>query len=70
MKIQLLALITISLISSSVFADFQCYAKDAGGHMWSSAGSTQDRATAVAMSFCSSFSPDGSSCQPAQCTSK
>jgi hypothetical protein len=53
--------------SINAFAAYECYAGDKGGHMWKSAGSTEERATAVAMSFCTGYSPDSASCQFKKC---
>ncbi len=62
-------LICLSLFSLNVSAGVQCFVKDKGGHMWASEGSTEDRATAVAMSFCSAYSPNSTSCQFNRCIS-
>lgn len=65
--LKLLLCISVSTFSFNAFAQWQCYVNDKGGHTWRSEGSTKDRATAVAMSFCSSSSPDSKSCQFNQC---
>ena len=57
----------LCLFSVNVHADWLCYTVDKNGHFWRSTGMTQDRAVAVAMSFCSAHSPDGKSCQPSKC---
>lgn len=46
---------------------WQCYAVDQGGHFWKSTGMTQKRASAVAMSFCGAYSPNGKTCQVSKC---
>jgi hypothetical protein len=51
-------------------ANWQCYAADSGGHYWTSEGSTQERANAVALSFCSAYSPDSTSCHMSKCLEK
>jgi hypothetical protein len=60
----------LSMLSVNAFAEYECYAGDKGGHLWASTGSTQERATAVAMSFCSGYSPDSASCQVNKCVTK
>lgn len=60
----------LCLISLNAYADWECYTVDQGGHYWMSTGMTQERAVAVAMSFCSSHSPNGKSCQPSKCMEK
>ncbi len=73
MKLTLWKFILISSLSALTFntyADWQCYANDSGGHYWTSTGTTQDRATAVALSFCSAYSPDSGSCQVSKCLTK
>lgn len=65
---KIITVIALSLSATHAFADWQCYASDKSGHTWASGGSTQERATAVAMSFCSSFSHEGGTCQPTKCT--
>jgi hypothetical protein len=62
-------LISLSITSFQASAGWQCFVKDKGGHMWASEGSTEDRATAVAMSFCSAYSPNSTSCQFNRCIS-
>ena len=57
----------LSLLSLNAYADWECFAGDAGGHFWKSTGMIQERAVAVAMSFCSSFSPNGDSCHEDKC---
>lgn len=57
----------LSMVSLNAFAEWQCYARDKGGHMWKSEGSTEERATAVAMSFCSGYSPDSATCKISKC---
>jgi len=56
-----------SLFSTNAFAQYQCFVRDKGGHMWASDGSTEDRATTVAMSFCSAYSPNSSTCEFNRC---
>lgn len=63
----ILMIALISAFSVNAYADWQCYANDQGNHWWTSPGMTQERASAVAMSFCSSFSPNGKSCQVSKC---
>lgn len=60
----------LCLFSLNVYADWECYTVDQGGHYWRSTGMTQDRAIAVAMNFCSAHSPNGKSCQPSKCLEK
>lgn len=70
MKIQYLKVVLLclfSMVTLNANADWQCYAADKNGHFWKSEGSTQDRASAVAMSFCSAYSPDGPTCQIDKC---
>lgn len=57
----------LSMFALNAYAEWQCYAVDAGGHYWKSTGQTQDRANAVAMNFCTAHSPNGSSCQTDKC---
>lgn len=52
----------VSTFSFNAFAQFQCYVNDKGGHFWRSEGSTEDRATTIAMNFCKAYSPNSSSC--------
>lgn len=61
------ALTTLSL---NAYAEWQCYVVDQGGHYWTSPGSTQERATAVALSFCSAYSPNGHTCHMSKCLEK
>ena len=63
-------IISLSMLSINASAGFQCFVKDQGGHQWASEGSTEDRATAVAMSFCSAYSPNSTSCQFNRCYSR
>lgn len=56
-----------SIFSINSYALWQCYAADKGGHFWESKGLTQENAQAVALSFCKSFSPHGTSCEPRKC---
>lgn len=63
-------LISLSALSLNATAGMQCFVKDSGGHMWASEGSTEDRATAVAMSFCSAYSPNSASCQFNRCVNQ
>jgi len=60
-------LLIFSSLSMNAYAQFECFAGDKGGHYWTSTGQTQDRATAVAMSFCTAYSPDSASCQITKC---
>lgn len=60
-------LTSLSILSLNASANVQCFVKDKGGHMWASEGSTEDRATAVAQSFCSAYSPNGATCQFSRC---
>ncbi len=57
----------LSTFNFNAYAEMQCFVKDKGGHMWASEGSTEERATAVAMSFCSAYSPNSASCQFNRC---
>lgn len=66
--IKSLLLVSLSIAASNSFAELQCYVSDVKGHTWGSAGSTEERAYAVAQSFCESFSPDSSTCKPTKCT--
>lgn len=59
--------VSLSLFSVNASAEYQCFVRDQGGHMWASEGSTEDRATAVAMSFCSAYSPNSASCSFNRC---
>jgi hypothetical protein len=59
----------LSTFSLNASAEYQCFVKDRGGHMWASEGSTEDRAKAVAMSFCSAYSPNSASCSFNRCIS-
>lgn len=59
--------ICTTIFSFNAFAQSQCYVNDKGGHFWSSKGSTDDRATAVAMNFCKAYSPDSSTCTFSKC---
>lgn len=54
-------------LGANAFADWQCYVVDKGGHRWASTGMTQDHANQVAMSFCTAYSPNSSSCHTASC---
>lgn len=67
--IQTLLFLSLSVLSASSHADWQCFAADKGGHNWMSTGSTQERADAVAMSFCQAYSPDSASCHIHDCAS-
>lgn len=67
-KILWIVLLT-SVFSLNASAQVQCFVKDKGGHMWASEGSTDERATAVAMSFCSAYSPNSVTCQFNRCIS-
>lgn len=53
-----------------VQTSWECYAADQGGHFWKSTGMTQERALAVAMSFCGAYSPNGKTCQMSKCLEK
>ncbi len=57
----------LTLLSLNASADVQCFVKDKRGHMWASEGSTEDRATAVAKSFCTAYSPDKDTCEFSRC---
>jgi hypothetical protein len=63
---QLIALL-LALFSVQANANWQCYAVDQGNHFWKSSGMTQERASQVALSFCSAYSPNGKSCQVSKC---
>ena len=67
MKKLLWIVLLTSMFSLNASAQVQCFVKDRGGHMWASEGSTDERATAVAMSFCSAYSPDSASCAFNRC---
>jgi len=68
--IKIVVISMVSLFSLNTYADFLCYTVDQGGHYWRSTGTTEERATAVAMNFCSGNSPNGDTCQPAKCLEK
>ena len=74
MRIILWKLILFSVLgalSLSIYAqEWQCYVIDKKGHVWGSAGMTQDHANAVALSFCTAYSPDSSSCHLSKCVVK
>jgi hypothetical protein len=59
-----------SFFSLNAYADWECYVADDGGHFWKSTGMTQERAVAVAKSFCSSYSPMGGTCHEDKCFDK
>ena len=61
---------SISTLSLTAHAEWQCYAADKGGHLWESKGFTQEHANAVALSFCTAYSPDSSSCHTSNCAEK
>jgi len=63
-------LIAASLIALNAHAEWQCFAGDSGGHLWSSGGLTQEHANEVALSFCSAYSPDSGSCHITNCATK
>lgn len=56
--------VIMCLFSLNVYADWEAYTVDQGGHYWCSTGMTADRAIAVAMNFCTAHSPNGQSCHP------
>lgn len=62
----LLAL-SLSSLAVGAFADWQCSVMDKGGHRWAFSGMTQDRANQVAMSFCTSYSPNSGTCHTTSC---
>lgn len=64
MNIKWKLLLAIScLLSVNVHARFVCHTVDKDNHYWRGTGEFQERACAVAMSFCTSHSPNGKSCQ-------
>ena len=65
-------LIALNIVALNAHADeeWQCIASDQGGHRWLSTGMTQDHANAVALSFCTAYSPDSESCHISSCASK
>jgi hypothetical protein len=68
MRIPKLVLLNVlSILSINAHAEWQCYTVDKGGHYWTSTGSTPERATGVAMSFCKAYSPNGKTCQLNKC---
>lgn len=60
-------ILVLPLLSLSAQADWQCYTVDQGNHYWVSPGTTRERASAVAMNFCTAHSPNGSSCEVHKC---
>ena len=60
----------VSTLSFNAFAQSECYVNDKGGHFWKSEGSTEDRATTIAMNFCKAYSPDSSTCVFNKCMTK
>lgn len=62
--------ICASIFSFNAFAQVQCFVNDKGGHFWKSEGSTEARATSVAMNFCKAYSPDSSTCELHKCMNK
>lgn len=69
MKKALWMFLLTSCFSINAFAEYQCFTRDIGGHQWASEGSTEERATAVAMSFCTAYSPDSGTCKFNKCIS-
>lgn len=65
-----LLLSLMSAVSLNVYAEWQCYVGDQGGHYWTSTGSTQELANAVATNFCTAYSPNGDTCQTNKCFEK
>jgi hypothetical protein len=67
-KFILFGLLVISTLNA--YADWQCYVADKGGHTWTSTGMTEERANAIAFSFCNAYSPNASSCHLSNCETK
>lgn len=66
---QFLLFTSLSIFTLNTYAEWQCYVADSKGHFWASPGQTQERANGVALSFCSSFSPNGG-CHTSKCIEK
>lgn len=57
-------------LSFNVYSEWRCYAADQGGHYWMSSGSTEERASVIALNFCTAFSPHAGSCYKSKCVEK
>jgi hypothetical protein len=65
-----LLFLSLSVMSLNIYAAWECYAADKKGHTWASAGTNEHRASKVALSFCSAYSPNSSSCHVTKCYTK
>lgn len=65
-----IAISSVTLIATNAHANWQCYVADQGGHQWMNIAMTQDRAVKVAMSYCTTYSPDSGTCHQTTCTEK
>lgn len=67
---EFLLLALLSSCTLSAHAEWMCYVADSHGHRWASTGSTEERATAVARSFCTAYSQHASTCHTSQCSAQ